>query len=64
MIYLIYFKLLQVGHILMEKESLPTWLGLWWVHLGLAAYLVWALYQQSSVKSGGLWARFRLARAK
>ena len=64
MIYIIYFKLLQVGQVMMEKESIPSWLGLWWVHLGLVAYLGWALYRQSTVKSGGLLARISLARAK
>jgi lipopolysaccharide export system permease protein len=64
LIYLIYFKALQVGQVLIEKGSLPTWLGLWWVHLGLVAYLAWILYQQNSVRSGGLWARLKLFRAK
>ncbi len=64
LIYLIYFKLLQVGQILIENESMPAWIGLWWVHLGLAAYLAWSMYQLSFVKSGGLLARIRLARAK
>jgi lipopolysaccharide export system permease protein len=64
LIYLIYFKLLQIGHILMQKGSLPIWLGLWWVHLGLVAYLAGILYQQNSVKSGGAWARIKLLRAK
>lgn len=63
LIYIIYFKLLRMGQVLIERESIPSWLGLWWVHAGLLAYLIWTLYAESRVKSGGWWARRRLARA-
>lgn len=63
LVYLIYFELLQVGQVLLEKEAVPGWVGLWWVHLGLAAYLGWSLYWLNRVPGGGWWARFRLARA-
>ena len=64
LVYLIYFKLLQVGQVLLENGALPGWVGLWWVHLGLVAYLGWGLYGLNHVPGGGWWARRRLARAK
>ena len=64
LIYIVYFKLLQVGQVMIEKESMPSWLGLWWVHLGLVGYLGWTIDQQNTIKGGGLLARIRLARAK
>ncbi len=63
LIYIIYFKLLRVGQALLEREALPPWLGIWWVHLGLMLYLLWTLYSESQVKSGGWWAGRRLTRA-
>jgi lipopolysaccharide export system permease protein len=64
LIYIVYFKLLQVGQVMIEKGSMPSWLGLWWVHLGLFVYFAWSMHLQNSVKSGGILARIRLARAK
>lgn len=63
LIYIIYFKLLRVGQVLLEREAIPSWLGMWWIHLGLLAYLAYSLHRESVVKSGGWWARRRLARA-
>lgn len=62
LVYIIYFKLLRMGQAFIEREALPLWLGLWWVHLGLILYLLWLLYCESRVKSGGLWAAGRPAR--
>lgn len=64
LIYIIYFKLLRVGQVLIEEQTLPAWLGLWWVHFGLVVYLVWSVFTQFRVKSGGVLARWRLARAQ
>jgi lipopolysaccharide export system permease protein len=64
LIYIIYFKMLRVGQVMLEKESIPGWMGMWWIHLGLLAYLGWSLFRETRVRSGGWWARWRLARAK
>ena len=64
LIYIIYFKFLRVGQVMLEKESIPGWAGLWWVHFSLLFYLGWNLIKESRVKSGGWWARRRLARAQ
>jgi len=63
LIYIIYFKTLRVGLVLLENESVPGWIGLWWVHFGLLGYLGWSLFRETRVSSGGWWARRRLARA-
>jgi lipopolysaccharide export system permease protein len=63
LIYLIYFKLLKVGQVLIERESTPAILGLWWVHAGLVGYLGWTFFKERRVKSCGLLARWRLKRA-
>jgi len=63
LIYIIYFKLLRVGQVMLEKESIPSWIGLWWVHFGLIGYLGWSLFKETRVRSGGWLARWRLARA-
>ncbi len=41
LIYVIYTNLLGASKVWLEKESIPAWLGLWWVHL---AFLVFAMY--------------------
>ncbi|MFN0001712.1 MAG: LPS export ABC transporter permease LptF [Pseudohongiellaceae bacterium] len=33
LIYIAYFGLLLVSRDLLEKETIPAWFGLWWVHL-------------------------------
>lgn len=63
LVYIIYFKLLRVTQVLMEREAIPSWLGMWWVHLGLMVYLVWNLRQASYIRASGWQARRRLARA-
>lgn len=63
LIYIIYFKLLRVGQVMLERESIPGWIGLWWVHFGLLGYLGWSLFKETRVRSGGWLARRRLARA-
>lgn len=63
LIYLIYFKLLQVGQVLLEQESIPAWLGMWWIHAGLLAYLGWALLKEYSVRSSTTFSKWRFRRA-
>ena len=55
LIYLIFFKSLEVGQVLLQRESVPAWLGMWWLHAALLGLLVWAIYAQARVtRRGGL----------
>jgi len=45
--YVIYLNLLGVGRAMLADGSLPSWLGLWWVHLPAAGLGVWLLYRQA-----------------
>ena len=63
LIYIIYFKLLRVGQVMLERQDIQSWIGLWWVHLGLLGYIGWTLIRERKVRSGGWWARRRFARA-
>jgi len=51
LIYLIYSNLLGIGQSWVEKESVPQWLGLWWVH-GFAIILIiyWWLRRAGGIK--------------
>lgn len=64
LIYIVYFKLLRVGQVMLEREIVPAWWGIWWVHLGLVAYLVWTLLSERTVRSGSWLARWRFRRAQ
>ncbi len=52
LIYLIYSNLLGIGQTWVEKEKVPQWLGLWWVH-GFAIILIvyWWIKRAGGVKS-------------
>ncbi|MCW8935317.1 MAG: LPS export ABC transporter permease LptF [Gammaproteobacteria bacterium] len=51
LIYLIYSNLLGIGQTWVEKEKVPEWLGLWWVH-GFAVLLIvyWWLRRSGGIK--------------
>lgn len=52
LIYLIYSNLLGIGQTWVEKEKVPEWLGLWWVH-GFAVVLIvyWWLKRSGGIKA-------------
>jgi len=52
LIYLIYSNLLGIGQTWVEKEKVPEWLGLWWVH-GFAMILIvyWWLKRSGGIKT-------------
>ncbi len=50
LIYLIYSNLLGIGQSWVEKEVVPQWLGLWWVH-GFAIILIFYWWLR---RAGGL----------
>jgi lipopolysaccharide export system permease protein len=43
LIYAIYANALMTGRGLLEKGSTPDWLGLWWVHLLMLAFILWLI---------------------
>jgi lipopolysaccharide export system permease protein len=51
LIYLIYSNLLGIGETWVEKEKVPEWLGLWWVH-GFAVILIvyWWLRRAGGIR--------------
>jgi lipopolysaccharide export system permease protein len=54
LLYIVYSNLLGLGRAWLERDLIPAWLGLWWVHLLLALSLViMVMYQERS----GLFAR-------
>ena len=52
LIYLIYSNLLGIGQTWVEKEKVPEWLGLWWVH-GFALILIvyWWVKRSGGIKA-------------
>lgn len=42
LIYLVYSNLLGVGQTWVEKEQVPSWLGIWWVHgFAIGLIIIW-----------------------
>ena len=58
MIYITYANTLAIARVWVEREQVPAWLGLWWVHAGLAAIGLFLLAREA-----GAFARARPARA-
>ena len=49
LIYIIYANLLSIARVWIEKDAVPQWLGLWWVHGALVLVAVVMLARQSGV---------------
>lgn len=47
LIYVIYTNLLGASKVWLEKESIPVWLGLWWVHLAFLLFAFLLLQHQN-----------------
>jgi lipopolysaccharide export system permease protein len=43
-IYLIYGNLLNIAKKWLERGDIPTWIGIWWVHLGLLVIILFLFY--------------------
>lgn len=56
--YIVYFNLLGIAQAWLESGELPAWIGLWWVHLVVALFIL-RLY----AVHGGWAARLRVQRA-
>jgi lipopolysaccharide export system permease protein len=46
LVYIVYSNLIGLGRVWLEQGTVPSWLGLWWVHFIFAAALVLLLMQQ------------------
>jgi len=49
LIYVIYTNLLGAAKVWLEKETIPAWVGLWWVHLLFFCYAMLLLLHQNRV---------------
>ncbi|RDH84891.1 MAG: LPS export ABC transporter permease LptF [endosymbiont of Galathealinum brachiosum] len=51
LIYLIYSNLLGIGQSWVEKQKVPEWLGLWWVHgFAISLIIYWWLKRAGGIK--------------
>jgi len=57
--YIVYANAFGIARIWVEREAVPNWLGLWWVHVGAAAVAGLLLLRHS-----GVFARARLVPAQ
>jgi lipopolysaccharide export system permease protein len=47
LIYITYQNLLSIARVWIEREDVPTWVGLWWVHISLGLVGLWLLARES-----------------
>lgn len=52
LIFAVYFNLLITGVSMIEKSTVPSWIGLWWVHLAFIGLALWMLRKHYAIKSG------------
>ena len=38
LVYVLYSNLLGISQVWIEREQIPAWIGLWWVHAGMLAF--------------------------
>jgi lipopolysaccharide export system permease protein len=51
LMYIIYANLLGASKVWLEKDAIPAWLGLWWVHLLFIGYAIFLLMRQNNMFS-------------
>jgi lipopolysaccharide export system permease protein len=51
LIYVIYVDTLSIARISVERDTIPDWLGMWWVHALLGLVAITALLRQSGALS-------------
>lgn len=47
LVYLLYVNLLSIARVWVERGQVPEWLGLWWVHAGMALFAIGLLVRES-----------------
>jgi lipopolysaccharide export system permease protein len=58
LIYIIYANLLGASKVWVEQETVPAWLGMWWVHLVFIIFAVVLLMRQNNAFTR-LWLKFK-----
>jgi lipopolysaccharide export system permease protein len=51
--YFIYTLLLDAARTWVEESKVPTWVGLWWVHVVALVLGLWLLYRESPPGKAG-----------
>lgn len=46
LVFVLYANLMTAAKVWLEREQLPPWLGLWWVHAAFAAAALYMVYRQ------------------
>jgi lipopolysaccharide export system permease protein len=49
LVFIIYFNLLSAGKAWLEQETVPAWVGLWWVHGVMFIFAIAMLAMQNGV---------------
>jgi lipopolysaccharide export system permease protein len=49
LIYIVYANSLSIARVWVERETIPSWLGLWWVHALVGGLAIFMLLRQSGV---------------
>jgi lipopolysaccharide export system permease protein len=62
-VYLIYYNFINLSINLMETKMLPTWVGVWWVHLLLALLILVLFLKQNGIRWKTSWMWFRTPKA-
>ena len=58
LLYVIYVNLVSMAYVWVQRELVPDWVGMWWVHALMLSYALFLIVRQS-----GLFARARMVRA-
>ena len=49
LVYITYANTQAIARVWIERDELPTWAGLWWVHASLAAVGLYLLLREAGV---------------
>jgi lipopolysaccharide export system permease protein len=49
LIYFIYANTLSIARVWVERETVPAWLGIWWVHVAVTVFAGVLLLRQSGI---------------
>ena len=58
LLYVIYANLVSIAYVWVQRELVPDWVGMWWVHALMLSYALFLIVRQS-----GLFARARMVAA-
>ena len=49
LLYVIYANLVSIAYVWVQRELVPEWLGMWWVHGAMLSYALFLLLRQSGL---------------